>query len=457
MDSRKQRFFADFELDRPDPRLVPFLDGKHCLAILTKDNKIRLIPADGYAANSWKDAFQSNCAANEMSPNYRDRDTYFRNRSIRADGDSRRNMHQNTNQDTFNRNASSRNPRQYDEESKAMSHLEQIRQKYGGFGCNNGNGNGRRTKSVNRNDNYQNLLAVHPVQCSPLSPSPRKEWGLKSFIGSPRTPCSPCHSPQHIAPRRAHDNAPCNNGNKLSAKDLSAICGIAESKALAAIRCVNEGGDDCLDSADFEMLKRYINNQSTKKNGRQRNQHNQYRNRRSCSPSWPEEEEVDEVGAVARKIQSQCRRECMQNTCGSTRGSKVTPPNRLSNRTPNSHRDSKASARYKSRRASRNHWDSDEAEEQEESGHGKREEMLLHGKGQKYKVDVILGETNILIGDQKFPLDSISKVQSSKNCCLAILTNSGQIVLQCRNRDVRDRWQWALASKSHPTSRDFAR
>lgn len=83
------------------------------------------------------------------------------------------------------------------------------------------------------------------------------------------------------------------------------------------------------------------------------------------------------------------------------------------------------------------------------------EALILHGRGKKYTVDVILGEANVQIGNAQLAYDQITAIHSSPNCCLAILTKKGRILLQCSSKEVRNHWKRTLEVRSRPSSREF--
>eukprot|EP01083_Nonionella_stella_P056894 149594_1 len=84
-------------------------------------------------------------------------------------------------------------------------------------------------------------------------------------------------------------------------------------------------------------------------------------------------------------------------------------------------------------------------------------EMLLHGKGKTYRVQVRLGENEIFIGNERFAYNDIYKVNigdenmfcgnPSKHCCMAILTAKGTVLLQTKSQKERDFWINALEDK----------
>jgi len=83
-----------------------------------------------------------------------------------------------------------------------------------------------------------------------------------------------------------------------------------------------------------------------------------------------------------------------------------------------------------------------------------RDAVILHGRGKKYKVDVILGDANVQIGNAQVAYDQITAIHSSYNCCLAIMTKKGRILLQCSSPQVRDHWQRTLTKRSQTVSID---
>ena len=405
-------FNADFEIERPDPSLMednPFLDGKPCLAILTSDNKVRLIPPDEFVAKFWRDAFT------KRSPEL----------------DRLRRPKQNEHLE-----------HRYEPEHRLEPRVAVPKRS-----TPRRSPRGRPTEEGSDDDDPRDHRR-RPLRTP--SPEPDQFRRPKQTVPGRRS------KPQKVAPiqsapqRRPREEGPDDEDlfdcrrltsppcarcpDKLTARDLSAICGISEIQALEAIRCVNDNGDDCLDSTDFELLKQHCGfnmDRSTRSIPEEENvSRPKRRYRQRDRPMIQEREDVPARQSRSGSVDKSARAD-RTRTSSQAQAERVEMfrQGRTDQTLPDNVRDKVA-------------W----------AIRSEREEMLLHGKGQKYRVDVILGDHNVSIGDQQLAYSQISEVIASKNTCLAILTPSGKLVLQCRNRDIRDHWQAALENRSQTPS-----
>lgn len=274
---------------------------------------------------------------------------------------------------------------------------------------------------------------------------------------TPRSPKSRSPRSQQESQPKASGNDdfnPCDTMQTLSASDLAALCEIPEHDALEAIRAVNHRGDDQLDCVDFEVLKEYIK----AKNNRKRQKS------RTPSVNAPRDEPILHQ-QPSRSYQSHYSPSSRSQKTRSPRSQPVSQPVSQPSRSPRYQ--SPAQARSPKQAPARTHTpvrshvqspkqinqspnDNDVPGPADPNG----EAVILHGRGQMYHVDVILGDVNVQIGNAQLAYDQITAVHSSKNCCLAIMTKRGRILLQCSSKEVRDHWKSLLEARSEPASRD---
>lgn len=209
------------------------------------------------------------------------------------------------------------------------------------------------------------------------------------------SPPKPQQQPDENVQQKPSGNEfnPCDTKKTLTVSDLAELCAIQESEALEAIRAVNHRGDDQLDCVDFEVLKEYIKAKDNRKRQKSRS---------------PVQEQKTRPPAPKRLAPAP-----------------IPSPTPIQAGTTT-----------------------------EKTADQAGEAVILHGRGQMYHVDVILGDVNVQIGNAQLAYDQITAVHSSKNCCLAIMTKRGRILLQCSSSEVRDHWKNLLEARSEPASRD---